>query len=149
MQISIRSVESLTGWIVGPDRSPTVCGAIHIALPAGPRAPRSVAGRRSPGPQPAPAGQRKVVVSTNIAETSITIPDITVVIDTGRVKETGYRQAGPCNTLRGVEHRDANYMKNVLLECCKLLKMCFSAPMFSVSFSFCPPLQTGRSRGMT
>ena len=32
----------------------------------------------------------QVVVSTNVAETSITIPDITVVIDTGRVKETAY-----------------------------------------------------------
>lgn len=35
-------------------------------------------------------GKRKVVLSTNVAETSITIPDACVVIDTGRVKEAGY-----------------------------------------------------------
>jgi HrpA-like RNA helicase len=30
-----------------------------------------------------------VVVATNVAETSITLPDVTVVIDAGRVKENG------------------------------------------------------------
>lgn len=39
---------------------------------------------------PPPRGIRKVVVSTNIAETSITIPDVTVVVDSCRVKEMGY-----------------------------------------------------------
>lgn len=39
---------------------------------------------------PAPRGMRKIVVSTNIAETSITIPDVTVVVDSCRVKEMGY-----------------------------------------------------------
>lgn len=39
---------------------------------------------------PPPRGTRKVVVSTNIAETSITIPDVTVVLDSCRVKEMGY-----------------------------------------------------------
>ena len=39
---------------------------------------------------PAPIGKRKVIASTNVAETSITIDDIVVVIDTGRVKETNY-----------------------------------------------------------
>ncbi|ODQ64835.1 P-loop containing nucleoside triphosphate hydrolase protein [Nadsonia fulvescens var. elongata DSM 6958] len=38
----------------------------------------------------APKSKRKIVVSTNVAETSITIPDIVAVIDTGRVKETVY-----------------------------------------------------------
>lgn len=35
----------------------------------------------------APAGLRKVVVSTNVAETSITISDIVAVVDSGRVKD--------------------------------------------------------------
>lgn len=39
---------------------------------------------------PPPRGTRKVVISTNIAETSITIPDVTVVVDSCRVKEMGY-----------------------------------------------------------
>ena len=38
----------------------------------------------------APAGKRKVIASTNVAETSVTIDDIVAVIDTGRVKETNY-----------------------------------------------------------
>ncbi|CAM9202678.1 unnamed protein product, partial [Chrysoparadoxa australica] len=37
-----------------------------------------------------PRGARKVVIATNIAETSITIPDITVVVDTCHVKEMQY-----------------------------------------------------------
>jgi ATP-dependent RNA helicase DHX57 len=39
---------------------------------------------------PAPKGTRKVIAATNVAETSITIPDIVAVIDTGRVKETTF-----------------------------------------------------------
>lgn len=35
-------------------------------------------------------GKRKVVVSTNVAETSITIDDITAVVDTGKVKQLTY-----------------------------------------------------------
>ncbi|KAA8913570.1 hypothetical protein TRICI_003174 [Trichomonascus ciferrii] len=38
----------------------------------------------------APKGLRKVVVSTNVAETSITIPDAMAVVDSGRVKATVY-----------------------------------------------------------
>lgn len=37
--------------------------------------------------QDPPEGTRMVVVSTNVAETSLTIPGIRYVIDCGRVKE--------------------------------------------------------------
>ena len=40
--------------------------------------------------QPPPKGLTKVILATNIAETSITINDVRYVIDTGRVKEKSY-----------------------------------------------------------
>ena len=40
--------------------------------------------------QPTPKGYRKVILATNIAETSITIPGVSYVIDTGVVKARGY-----------------------------------------------------------
>ena len=40
--------------------------------------------------QPPPSGKRKIVLSTNIAETSLTIEDVSFVIDTGRAKEKDY-----------------------------------------------------------
>lgn len=40
--------------------------------------------------QKMPPGHRKIVVSTNIAETSVTIEDVVYVIDTCRVKENSY-----------------------------------------------------------
>lgn len=39
---------------------------------------------------PAPAGKKKVIISTNIAETSVTIADITTVIDSGLAKLNFY-----------------------------------------------------------
>jgi ATP-dependent RNA helicase DHX57 len=48
----------------------------------------------------APHGKRKVIVATNVAETSITIDDIVAVVDTGRVKETSY---DPQNNMRKLE----------------------------------------------
>lgn len=46
-----------------------------------------------------PSGVRKVVLSTNIAETGITIPDCVYVIDSTRVKETQYRTVGKMQCL--------------------------------------------------
>uniref|UniRef100_A0ACD5Y679 Uncharacterized protein n=1 Tax=Avena sativa TaxID=4498 RepID=A0ACD5Y679_AVESA len=40
--------------------------------------------------KPAPAGTRKIVLATNIAETSVTIPGIKYVIDPGMVKARAY-----------------------------------------------------------
>ncbi|KAL1840209.1 hypothetical protein VTJ49DRAFT_692 [Mycothermus thermophilus] len=49
---------------------------------------------------PPPPGKRKVVVATNVAETSITIDDIVAVLDSGRVKETSY---DPVSNMRKLE----------------------------------------------
>ncbi|KAL4889791.1 hypothetical protein BDV59DRAFT_103814 [Aspergillus ambiguus] len=43
-----------------------------------------------------PEGMRKIVIATNIAETGITIPDITAVIDTGKEKTMRYSPTPPC-----------------------------------------------------
>jgi HrpA-like RNA helicase len=48
---------------------------------------------------PVKAGLRKVVLSTNIAETSVTIDDIVFVIDTGRSKETRYNASSKLPSL--------------------------------------------------
>ena len=52
-----------------------------------------------------PPGKRKVVVATNVAETSITIDDIVAVIDSGKVKETTY---DPQNNMRKLEENWAS-----------------------------------------
>lgn len=41
--------------------------------------------------EPSPAGTRLVVVSTNVAETSLTIPGIRYVVDCGRAKEVFHK----------------------------------------------------------
>lgn len=50
----------------------------------------------------APPGVRKVVLATNIAETSITVDDVEYVIDTGRVKESAYEKRKRMATLQEV-----------------------------------------------
>jgi ATP-dependent RNA helicase DHX36 len=41
---------------------------------------------------PVPPGCRKIILATNIAETSITIPDVQYVVDTGKLREKRYDQ---------------------------------------------------------
>lgn len=40
--------------------------------------------------EPPPAGTRRIILATNIAETSVTIPDVVYVVDTAKVKEQRY-----------------------------------------------------------
>ncbi|KAJ8399999.1 hypothetical protein AAFF_G00400380 [Aldrovandia affinis] len=46
-----------------------------------------------------PAGIRKIVLSTNIAETGVTIPDVVFVIDTGKTKENRYHESSQMSSL--------------------------------------------------
>lgn len=41
---------------------------------------------------PVPPGCRKIILSTNIAETSVTIPDVQYVVDSGKLREKRYDQ---------------------------------------------------------
>lgn len=49
-----------------------------------------------------PKGMRKIVLSTNIAETSLTIEDIVYVVDSGRAKEKSYDSMTGVTQLRSV-----------------------------------------------
>lgn len=50
----------------------------------------------------APRGKRKVVLSTNIAETGVTIPDCVYVIDSGKAKYNFYNEGTHTSSLREV-----------------------------------------------
>ena len=49
---------------------------------------------------PPPPGARKIVLATNVAETSLTIPDVTYVVDTGRAKRLTHDPATRLSALR-------------------------------------------------
>ncbi|TKS83992.1 ATP-dependent RNA helicase dhx29 [Collichthys lucidus] len=50
-------------------------------------------------PQTRGLGQKQIVLSTNIAETGVTIPDVVFVIDTGKTKENKYHESSQMSSL--------------------------------------------------
>eukprot|EP00756_Hemistasia_phaeocysticola_P048148 Hpha_TRINITY_DN22588_c0_g1::TRINITY_DN22588_c0_g1_i1::g.185180::m.185180/K14442/DHX36, RHAU; ATP-dependent RNA helicase DHX36 len=58
--------------------------------------------------RPAQGGRRKIVVATNVAETSITVPDVVYVVDTGRVKERRWSPNDSLASLKEVPISMAN-----------------------------------------
>lgn len=55
-----------------------------------------------------PPGTRKVIVATNIAETSITIDDVVFVVDSGQIKVTQYDPSTHTNVMQPVLESRAN-----------------------------------------
>ncbi len=52
-------------------------------------------------------GGRRVIVATNIAETSITLDGVTAVVDTGLIKQMAYLPHAAMSSLQAVEHSRA------------------------------------------
>ena len=58
-----------------------------------------------------PSGVRKIILATNIAETSITIDDVVFVIDSGKIKEKTYDALTSVSALRSVWISKANALQ--------------------------------------
>ncbi|XP_044006337.1 3'-5' RNA helicase YTHDC2-like [Aphidius gifuensis] len=71
--------------------------------------------------RPSPPGVRKIILSTNIAETSITIDDVVYVIDSGKVKEKSFdAMSGVCSlTSNWISQACANQRKGRAGRCQK------------------------------
>lgn len=58
--------------------------------------------------EPAPNGCRKIILSTNIAETSVTVTDVKYVVDSGKMRETRYDQTRRITRLQCVWESKSN-----------------------------------------
>ncbi|PPJ60520.1 hypothetical protein CBER1_03191 [Cercospora berteroae] len=58
--------------------------------------------------EPSPPGCRKIILTTNIAETSVTVPDVKFVVDTGKLREKRYDQVKRISALETVWESNSN-----------------------------------------
>jgi len=58
--------------------------------------------------EPSPPGCRKIILSTNIAETSVTVTDVRYVVDTGKLREKRYDQVRRITKLQCVWESKSN-----------------------------------------
>lgn len=79
-----------TEFQIGEEEATEQVQAIHV-LPLFSQLPSS---EQSKVFEPPPEGSRLIILSTNIAETSLTIPGIRYVFDSGRSKERTWDRAG-------------------------------------------------------
>jgi len=77
-QREIARVEAMLADVLSED---IVVLALHGELPVE---------KQSEALQPDPQGRRRVVLATNVAESSVTLPDVRVVVDSGLAREPSY-----------------------------------------------------------
>ncbi len=94
----IRRCQQALGKLLNEDRYRALSNGLHLAPLYGDLA-RSDQDNAIAAVKP---GQRKVVLSTNIAETSITIDGIRIVIDSGLMRETRFNPGRGMNRLETV-----------------------------------------------
>jgi hypothetical protein len=78
--------------------------------------------------EPTPAGARKVVLATNIAETSITIDGVVFVIDPGFVKQNSYNPRTGMSSLIVVPVSMASYLHLMLSHLLYIVFACICKP---------------------
>lgn len=58
--------------------------------------------------KPIPEGCRRIILATNICETSVTLPDLKFVVDTGKLRESRYSQEKRITSLQTVWESQSN-----------------------------------------
>ncbi|KAL5109196.1 ATP-dependent DNA/RNA helicase DHX36 [Taenia crassiceps] len=96
---TIKALRSLDSVLYAETRGGVMLHSLHSRLPSA---------RQRVVFEPPPTGKRKVVIATNIAETSITIEDIVYVVDSGQIKITTYDPHTNTSTLARVLVSKAN-----------------------------------------
>lgn len=93
-------------FLAGVEEIGYLCTALSLEIPEGAEFLPLYAGLRKEQQERAISGpisgRRKFILTTNIAETSITVPGIVYVIDVGYFKQMSYNHRGGSNMLRKI-----------------------------------------------